>query len=166
MLGQIDIVITLFFVISLIFAIRGSFPLSSLFVGLSALLKPTGLLLIPILLFASYRRFGVKTTLLSFISGFGVFVLGVLPFIGSAGYRATALFANHIQKTVFAGIAISPGYVIPLFFIGYSLCLILYLNKRLSLVYALGLALFSSLAFISLKLKRGIITPCLFSISS
>lgn len=148
LIGQVDMILLLFIVLSLVFHQRKQPLLAAVFLSLSALTKPTALLLIPFLALDHYQSHkSVFKSLLVGVVGFTVYLLGILPFLGSWAFRTTALFDDLISKSSFAGIAISPGYAIPLFFIGYSLSFYLFYTRRLSFFLALGAAIFSSIAF-------------------
>lgn len=148
MIAQVDMILLLLIVIALLLHKQKNFFYSAVFLGLSALTKPTALLILPFLMVSSY--FHSKSFVRSIavlLTGFAVFVVGILPYISSANYRATALFTDLLSKSTFAGIAISPGYAIPWFFIGYSLAFYLLLTRRISAFMAFGAAIFSSIAF-------------------
>jgi hypothetical protein len=148
MIGQVDAILTFFLVLGLIYFQRSRFNLSAFFFTLSALVKPIGLITLPfIALFAYQKTNNLKKSLTSLIVGSVTFTLGILPFINSVVYRQYTLFAEHIQKTLFSGIAISPGTLIPLFFITYAILFALSLRRKLNPTMTLGAVLFSSLCF-------------------
>lgn len=148
MIAQIDMVLLLFVIIALLFHKQKKFFYSAVFLGLSALTKQTALLMLPILAISSFRsKKSFIQSVLVMITGLVVYAAGILPYFRSPGYRATALFADLISKTTFAGIAISPGYAIPWFFIGLTLTIYLYLTRRIPTMAAFGGVIFSSLAF-------------------
>jgi len=148
MMGQVDIIIALFITAGLYLYQKDKPFLSMLIIALSALIKPVGLILIPILAlhyFATHKKF--LQSLLLAITGLGVYLLGILPYLGSTAYRYYALFAEQIGKSTYAAISIASGHEIPLFFIVYTLILILVWKKRLSFSTAVATALLSTLAF-------------------
>lgn len=147
-MGQVDIIIALFITLGLYHYHKDRPFLSILLIALSALIKPAGLILIPILAlhyFATHKKF-LQSTLLV-VSGFGIYLLGILPYLGSEAYRHYALFAEQIGKSTYAAISIASGHEIPLFFILYALILLLVWQKRLSFFTAVSVALLSTLAF-------------------
>lgn len=148
MMGQVDIIIALFIILGLYYYQKDRPFLSVLLIALSALIKPAGLILIPILALhylATHKK--LLQSLLLVVTGFGVYVLGILPYLGSAAYRHYALFAEQIGKSTYAAISIASGHDIPLFFIFYSLILLLVWQKKLSFSTASVSALLSTLAF-------------------
>src|SRR3989338_6998396 len=148
MVGQVDIIIALFITLGL-YLYKNKQPYwAVVMISLSALIKPAGLILIPILALhylATHKK--VLQSLLLAVTGIGVYLLGIFPYLGSAAYRYHALFAEQIGKSTYAAISIASGHDIPLFFIFYTLILILVWKKRLSLPTAIGSALLASLAF-------------------
>ncbi len=148
MMGQVDIIIALFITAGLYLYQKEKPFLSVLLIALSALIKPAGLILIPILAlhYLATEKKLFQSILLG-ITGFGVYLLGILPYLGSATYRHYALFAEQIGKSTYAAISIASGHDIPLFFIIYALILILVWQKRLSFFTAVSAALLSTLAF-------------------
>lgn len=148
LMGQVDIIIALFITLGLYYYRKDKPFLSVIFFALSALVKPAGLILIPILAlhyFATHKKL-LKSILLG-ITGLGTYLLGILPYLGSAAYRHYALFAEQIGKSTYAAISIASGHEIPLFFIVFALILILVWQKRLSFFSAVCSALLSTLAF-------------------
>ncbi len=148
MMGQVDIIIALFLLLSLLSIKESKYPKAALFVALSALIKPIGLILLPILAISAFHYHKkISSALFSLLTGFGIYALGVLPYISSPYYRYYALFADQINKSTFAGIAIASGTVIPWFFIAYSFAIMLFWQKRISLNTAMLASLLSSLVF-------------------
>lgn len=148
MVGQVDIIIALFITLGLYYYQKDEPFFSILLIALSALIKPAGLILIPILAlhyFATHKK--IFQSLLLAITGFGVYVLGILPYLSSSAYRYYAFFAEQIGKSTYAAISIASGHDIPLLFIFYALILILVWQKKLSFSTAAVLALLSTLAF-------------------
>lgn len=145
-MGQSDMMVVFFILLSLIAAKRENYETAALFAGLSALFKPAGLFLIPVVIIAA-TNISLWKAARSALSGFGVYLLGILAYLPSISFRTYALLAEQTGKSTFAGIAIASGTTIPWFFIAYTAVLILLLRKRLSLFDALALALASSLVF-------------------
>jgi hypothetical protein len=148
MMGQVDIIIALLLTVGLYLYQKERPLLSVVLISLSALIKPAGLILIPILAlhyFVTKRK--LVPSLLLAGSGLAVYILGILPYLGSAAYRHYALFAEQIGKSTYAAISIASGHDIPLFFIFYALILILVWKKRLTFPTAVAASLLSTLAF-------------------
>ena len=146
-MGQVDMVITLFLTLSLYFFKNKKSLLAIVFISLSALIKPIGLILIPLILIPSFQNKKYFQTIGLGLVGVGTYLLGILPFIGSASYRYYALFAEQINKSTYAGISIASGHDVPFFFIVYVYILFLFWSKKISLWTAFGTAILSSLAF-------------------
>jgi len=148
MMGQVDIVIAFLLVLALLAKNNKKYCLSAILVAISALIKPIGLILVPIIVIESihaYKNFWKG--IIPGLCGGLIYILGILPFIGSPAYRAFSLFADQINKSTYAGIAISGGTAIPWFFIVYSLVLLLQWKKRVNFFIAFGVGLLSSLVF-------------------
>lgn len=146
-MGQVDMIITLLLAAALYFVKNDKSFLAVVFIALSALIKPIGLILIPLILIPVLQDKKYLKTLALGLAGVGTYILGILPFISSASYRYYALFAEQINKSTFAGVSIASGTDIPLFFIVYILILFLFWSKKISFNTAFGTALLSSLAF-------------------
>jgi len=145
-MGQSDLMVVFFLLLSLIAAKEERYETAALFAGLSALFKPAGLFLIPVVAVAALTV-SLPKAVKSFLVGFGVYLLGILPYLPSISFRTYALLAEQTGKSTFAGIAIASGTTIPWFFIAYTSILILLVKKRLSLFDGLALALAASLVF-------------------
>lgn len=149
-IGQVDIFIALFLLLSYLSLAKNKKYLSIVFVCLSALVKPIGLILLPFIIRNNKADSKVKIILSSASSlliGAIVYLLGILPFLGSASYKYYALFADQINKTVHAGIEISAGTVIPYFFIALTFLYFLFLDKKKNTLQSIILALLASLVF-------------------
>ncbi len=148
MMGQVDIIIALFLTLALYYYQKDRPFFSIILISLSALIKPAGLILIPVLAlhyFVTKKK--VLRSLLLAGTGLTVYLLGILPYLGSSAYRYYALFAEQIGKSTYAGISIASGHDIPYFFIFYALTAILVWKKRLTFGQATTTALLSSLVF-------------------
>lgn len=147
-MGQVDIIIA-FFILAALFLYKIKKPTqSAILIAISALIKPIGLILIPLLALHYYRKTRkIFPSLLLIVSGATTYLLGILPYINSASYRYYALFAEQINKSIYASISIASGHDIPLFFIAYALIAVLLWRKKIRLNTAIGTALLSSLAF-------------------
>jgi len=146
-MGQMDIVIAFLLTLALYYFKEHKLFLSVVFISLSALIKPAGLILLPLVLIPEIRRQHYRHTILLGLAGLGTYIIGILPFIGSASYRYYALFAEQINKSTYAGISIASGTDIPFFFMAYLYILLLFWSKKISFKTAFGTALLSSLAF-------------------
>lgn len=146
LMGQSDIMVVFFLLLALIAAKESRYGQAALFAGLSALFKPAGLFLIPVVA-AAALSVSLPKAAKSFLVGFGVYLLGIFAYLPSVSFRTYALLAEQTGKSTFAGITIASGTSIPWFFIAFTAVAILVLTKRLSLFDGLGLALASSLVF-------------------
>lgn len=127
MIGQFDIIPTFFVVLVLYLVTKASDKrvfIASLLLGAGASFKIFPLLfLIPLATFSqSFRK---RAAVL--VIGVSVYLMTILPFLGSVGFRRTALVANQTLKSFFAQIPISGGESIilyPLFIIFFYLIFI------------------------------------------
>ncbi|MDD2822941.1 MAG: hypothetical protein PHQ59_02555 [Candidatus Daviesbacteria bacterium] len=118
MIGQFDIVPTFFVVISL-FLVSSKIPITNkrllfaaLMLGFGAAVKIFPLFfLVPV---ASLTN-SWKTRIQIFIVGFSPYILSLLPFIFSKGFRSSALVANQTLKSLYPQIPVSGGESILLF---------------------------------------------------
>jgi len=113
MMGQFDIIPTFFTILALyLVAKKDKFLLAALFLGLGASFKIFPFLfLIPLALIREkwidrFKAIGI---------GIGTYALTILPFLGSSGFRATALVAGQTTKSMYAALPISGGESIILF---------------------------------------------------
>lgn len=148
-IGQVDIFITLFLLIAYYFQQKGKLLPSIFFISLSALIKPIGLVLLPFVIWSKSKNIFPKTisSITSLSLGVVFYLLGILPYLWSESYRYYALFADQINKTIYSGIEVSPGTVIPFFFISLFFIYFLYLHNKLSYLKVICLVLLSSLVF-------------------
>ena len=120
MMGQFDIIPVFFTVLSLYLLLKYSsgenkwLYYSSLALGVGAAFKIWPLLLLPVLL-AFIPHW--KERVIAGIFAIGVYVLPILPFLTSSGFRSTALVANQTQKSLVAQIPVSGGESILLFIV-------------------------------------------------
>lgn len=145
-MGQSDVFIAFFLLMSLIYLLKKKTTLATFFVSLSALIKPIGLILIPFYILAGLRK-DKKTFFANIIAAVIPFVVVILPFLNSPAYKNYALLAQHASKSIYAGISIASGHVIPYLFIALCLSLILYYYKKIDLITAVSFTLLSSLFF-------------------
>lgn len=118
MQGQFDIIPTFFVVLSLYILTKKTFSsiiniyLASFCLGLGASFKVYPLLFIlPVAMLASKWRDKIGV----FVVGLGTYLLTLLPFLGSAGFRSSALVAGHTLKSFYAQIPVSGGQSIILY---------------------------------------------------
>ena len=146
-MGQVDNILTFFLLASFLCLRKRQYWIASVFIALSALIKPTGLVLLPLMAIYVFRKKGFIPSLRAIIPGALTWIAVIAPFIFSPAFRMYALFAAHTAKTTYAGIAISGSVSIPWFFILYVLIALQLFEKKISLFKALGLTVFSVLAF-------------------
>lgn len=105
-IGQYDIYLTFFLVLSLYFIQKDKLYLAALALGAGAATKSTPFLLLPLLLGLTVN-FGdrVKMIFLSLIP----YIITVTPYFQSASFRKDALFAPQMQKILYANIPLSGG---------------------------------------------------------
>ena len=148
MMGQVDVIIALFLLLALINLKNKRNYKAVVWVALSALIKPAGLILIPIVAINEFHKKNnwgdlIKTAFLGCL----VYGLGVATYIWSPAYRYFSLFAEQIGKSTFAGIAVASGTVIPWFFITFIFGLFLFWKKKINIETIFGLSLITSLVF-------------------
>ncbi|HAN22776.1 TPA: hypothetical protein DCP77_03270 [Candidatus Collierbacteria bacterium] len=146
-IGQVDTILTFFLLLALIFLKKGSYAWGSVFVALSALIKPFGLAILPLIAIKVFKEKGFKKALLAILPGVAVWLAFILPYMGSPAFKMYALLASLAEKSTFAGIAISGGTVIPWLYVVYILIAIYLYSGKLSLIHSIGLTILSTLAF-------------------
>ncbi len=135
MIGQFDIIPTVFTLLSLYYYQKNKLSLSAISLGLGALFKIYPLFFLPVLAF-SQGRFTGKIKLLAI--GLLPYIIGNLFYLPSHGYRTSALIANQSLKSLYASIPISGGEAIILFpAILIFFYLVFYFKSKLDNVYAL-----------------------------
>lgn len=145
-MAQTDMMVIFFLLAAMISAHEEKPWRAAIFAGLSALFKPVGLFVVPVIA-AYYVAASFSKGIRVFFLGIGTYLLGILPYLPSVSFRMYALLAEQTGKSTFAGITIASGTTIPWFFIAYTVILILLLKRRLTLIDGIGLALASSLVF-------------------
>ncbi len=146
-MGQVDTLICFFLVLGLINLNNKRLWLTAFFFGVSALIKPIGFFLIPLLAVDALRRRNLKEAFILPLIGFGTYLLGSAPYLNLPEFRYFAFFPSQNLQSTDAGIALASGLLIPWFYITHSLIVGLLLTKRLSLFTSLGLVVLSSLVF-------------------
>jgi hypothetical protein len=146
-LGQADTILTFFILMSLISIKNDKLTMAAVFVALSALIKPFGLILLPLIALKSYKDKGFVASIKTIFPSLLVWLAFIAPYLGSPAFKMYALLASLTSKTSYAGVAISGGTTIPWLYIFYLLIVIyLYLGK-LRLIDSIGLTILSTLAF-------------------
>lgn len=129
LMGQFDIVPT-FFVIASIYALtkagKNKFIIAALLLGIGAAFKIYPLLLlIPLV---ALRPSWLERVKLVFF-GLAPYIISILPFLHSSGFRSTALVANQTTKSFYAQIPVSGGESIILYLALVSFFYFLFLYK-------------------------------------
>lgn len=134
MMGQYDIIATFFVILSLYIVKKGkesstkSLIYASIFLGIGAAFKIYPLLfVIPLSALAKswIQRFVIIAMALL------PYVLTILPYLHSVGFRTNALLANQLNKSFYPQIPISGGESILLFLAAIIFFYFLFLNQRL-----------------------------------
>lgn len=106
MMGQFDIIPTFCTVLSLLLAKQNKLGLSAISLGVGAAFKIYPLfLLVPLALQGKNWLERIKLLFLGLLP----YILFILPYLGSKGFRSTALVANQSLKSLYAEVAISGG---------------------------------------------------------
>ena len=131
MVGQFDIIPT-FFVVWVVYLLgqksKSNYTFEALLLGLGASFKIFPLLLLVPL--ASLAKNWVTKIWIVAI-GVGTYVLTLLPFTFSKGFRSTALVASQTTKSLYATIAISGGESLILYIVLLIFLYILFISKPL-----------------------------------
>ena len=146
-MGQVDVILAFFLLAAFYLVRKHRYGPAGVFIALSALIKPTGIVLLPLIALYVFKKKGLVESIKSVIPGIAAWAIIIAPFVMSPAFRMYALFAAHTAKTTYAGIAISGGVSIPWFFILYSVIALFLFEEKLSLFKSLGLTIFSVLAF-------------------
>lgn len=107
MMGQFDVIPTFLTVLALYLAVkREKFFLAAFFLGLGASFKIFPFLfLVPLSLIKDKWWERIKIIVIGVLT----YVVTILPFINSSGFRATALVAGQTTKSMYASLPISGG---------------------------------------------------------
>ena len=146
-MGQSDTFVVFFILLAFYLGKTNRPVWSNIALGLSALVKPVALILIPILAIEAYKKGGLKSALKNVIVGLGIFLIGIFPYLPSPAFKMYALLATHTNKSIQAGIEIASGNVIPWYFIVISLLVFIILYRKINTLSVFLIALFGSLAF-------------------
>ncbi len=107
--SNVDIFPVFLIVMSLYFAAKNNFLVSSLMLGLGAGFKAFPLLLIPFLLLKAST---IKDKLVSSIIPTFVFLLTILPFIKSASFKESALASGLTTRIISSGLSLGFGEIL------------------------------------------------------
>lgn len=112
MMGQFDIIPTLFIVLSIYLVVKGKLNWAALVLGLGIAFKLSPIFLaIPLVVFGRNIWERVRLFILCLVP----YLLSIIPYLPSPSFRTTALFANQSSKSLYASIAVSGGESIILF---------------------------------------------------
>ncbi len=149
MMGQIDVLIAGLVLGSYYFYTKEKWYTSVIFLVLSALIKPMGLMLIPLLMIMVWNKSKslIRSGMVGFV-GVLVYILSILPYyLTSPAYRYYAFMAEQINKSTFSGIDIASGTTIPWFFIALAFIVIYLFSKKISYLTAMITTILASLVF-------------------
>lgn len=134
MMGQYDVIATFFVILSLYIVKKGkessvrNLTFASILLGIGVAFKIYPVLfIIPLAALAKswlYRCLVV-------CAGIIPYILTILPFLQSSGFKANALFANQLNKSFFAQLPISGGESIILFLAALIFSYFVFLQRRL-----------------------------------
>lgn len=117
MMGQFDIIPTFFVMLALYLIVKIADLNKAVFLGSIALGFGAAFKIYPLLLLLPLV-FLLNTWLkriMAILLGISIYLITILPFMGSVGFRSTALIANQTFKSLYAQIPISGGESIILF---------------------------------------------------
>ena len=133
LMGQFDVIPTFFVLLSLYFVLKSKRDLfkksiiSAVILGVGASFKIYPLLLlIPLVATLTIWR----QRLVAVLIGVLTYVVTILPFIASAGFRSTALVANQTLKSFYSQIPVSGGESIILFLLGIIFFYLIFLSRN------------------------------------
>ncbi len=112
MLAQFDVFIAVLLLVAVYFVHRQKQVGAAIALGLAAGFKPFPLLLVPFL--GANIKEKIKLAAISGVT----YVIPLLPYLGSVGFKHYALLASQSDKLWFAKILVSPGQYLPLFVVG------------------------------------------------
>ena len=146
-MGQSDTFVVFFILLAFYFYKNEKLSWSNVALGLSALVKPIALVVIPILALDSYKKGGPKLAIKNTFIGLGTYILGIAPYLFSPAFRMYALDATHTNKSIQAGIEIASGNVIPWYLIVIVMLALMVLYKKISILSIFLISILGSLAF-------------------
>lgn len=112
MMGQFDIIPTFFSILSIYFAFRNKLMLASLALGAGIAFKLYPIfLIIPLFFLGKGLVTKIKLIFLALLP----YLISILPYLLSPGFKSYALFANQSSKSLYAAIPVSGGESILLF---------------------------------------------------
>lgn len=145
--GQVDTILAFFLLLSIISLKDKRYGRASVFMALSALIKPLGLALFPLIAIQAFKEGGIKKAFYSVLPGVVVWSALILPYLGSPAFKMYALLASLTDKSTYAGITIAGATTIPWLYIFYLLIAIFLYTEKLDLIQSIGLTILSTLAF-------------------
>lgn len=125
--GQVDVYIAFFIVLSLYLARRNKLPLAALSLGFGGALKAAPFLLLPMLLFSAKT---IRERVLMVILAAIPYLLTTLPYLPSQSFRREALFTPQLSKSFYAVIPLSGGEAIYLTVAAVAFIYLLFLSKK------------------------------------
>jgi len=116
MVSQFDIMIAVAILGSLVLFQQKRFRWAAVVLGLGAGVKQFPLFLLPFLSLVASKKVVERAKI--FATGIGTYILLILPYLGSPGFRRYALLASQTDKIFFAKIPVSGAEYLPLFLVG------------------------------------------------
>jgi dolichyl-phosphate-mannose-protein mannosyltransferase len=112
--GHIDSLNTLFYLLTLITLIKGKVILSSVFLAISCLIKPQGLVLVPLTVLILLKKKNLKLTIFYCSSFIALFLLAFVPFFNFqfthfAGFLRNAIFNFQFFQFILSRYQVSLG---------------------------------------------------------
>lgn len=109
MYSNVDIIPVFLIILSLYFAKKNNFIVSSLSLGLGAGFKAFPILLVPYLFL---KASNIKERILVLVFSFGTFFLTIFPFINSASFKESALVSGLTTRIISSGISLGFGEIL------------------------------------------------------
>ena len=129
MMGQFDIIPTFFTLLAIYLVTKDKLKLAALALGGGVAFKLYPIfLIIPLLILGKTIWDKFKLGILALAP----YILSITPYIGSASFRSTALFASQTDKSLYANIPVSGGEAILLFPVSVFLFYLLIWNKTIN----------------------------------
>lgn len=144
MMGQFDIIPTFFSLLSVYFINRNKLYWAALALGTGTAFKLYPIfLLIPLIVLGRNFLDKFKLIILAILP----YLLSIAPYITSASFRSTALFANQSSKSLYAAIPVSGGESILLFPLSLVFFYLVIWSKKVEKIYFWRLYLIPLLLF-------------------